>query len=228
MKKLILTVCTLVALNAASAQDFKHSVSLSFGTATPLNDFGSTDVNNQNAGGATDGFCIDLEYKGFLFHDKIGVLALIKNQFNGLDKDYIALQTPINMTSTVTNWNLSGYMAGAFYELPLGEKGFIHPKVAFGILDANSPEWKLDMNGNNVVKLESANGIAFSSLFGADFGWNLGNFKLQAQYDFILANPQFNTRAVDGSGALIGTNTINQKMQTYNVKLAIGYNFGSK
>ena len=28
MRKLILTVCTLVALNAANAQDFKHSVSL--------------------------------------------------------------------------------------------------------------------------------------------------------------------------------------------------------
>jgi hypothetical protein len=118
-------------------------------------------------------------------------------------------------------------MAGAFYEVKVGEKGFIHPKVAFGILDANTPEWKIENNGAIMAKLESANGIAFSSLFGADFGWNLGNFKLQAQYDFILANPQFNTRAVDGSGALIGTSTINQKMQTYNVKLAVGYNFGS-
>jgi hypothetical protein len=227
MRKLILTVCTLVALNAASAQDFKHSVSLSFGAATPLNDFASTDLNNANAGGASNGLCIDLEYKGFLFHDKIGVLALIKNQFNGVDKDYIALQTPPNMISTVTAWSLSGYMAGAFYEVKVGEKGFIHPKVAFGILDANTPEWKIENNGAIMAKLESANGIAFSSLFGADFGWNLGNFKLQAQYDFILANPQFNTRAVDGSGALIGTSTINQKMQTYNVKLAVGYNFGS-
>lgn len=227
MKKLILAVCTLLTLNAASAQDFKHSVSLSFGTATPLNDFASTDLNNANAGGASNGLCIDLEYKGFLFHDKIGVLALIKNQFNGVDKDYIALQTPPNMISTVTTWSLSGYMAGAFYEVKVGEKGFIHPKVAFGILDANTPEWKIENNGAIMAKLESANGIAFSSLFGADFGWNLGNFKLQAQYDFILANPQFNTRAVDGSGALIGTSTINQKMQTYNVKLAVGYNFGS-
>lgn len=227
MKKLILAVCTLLTLNAASAQDFKHSVSLSFGAATPLNDFASTDLNNANAGGASNGLCIDLEYKGFLFHDKIGVLALIKNQFNGVDKDYIALQTPPNMISTVTAWSLSGYMAGAFYEVKVGEKGFIHPKVAFGILDANTPEWKIENNGAIMAKLESANGIAFSSLFGADFGWNLGNFKLQAQYDFILANPQFNTRAVDGSGALIGTSTINQKMQTYNVKLAVGYNFGS-
>jgi len=227
MKKLILAVCTLLTLNAASAQDFKHSVSLSFGAATPLNDFASTDLNNANAGGASNGLCIDLEYKGFLFHDKIGVLALIKNQFNGVDKDYIALQTPPNMISTVTTWSLSGYMAGAFYEVKVGEKGFIHPKVAFGILDANTPEWKIENNGAIMAKLESANGIAFSSLFGADFGWNLGNFKLQAQYDFILANPQFNTRAVDGSGALIGTSTINQKMQTYNVKLAVGYNFGS-
>jgi len=55
MRKLILTVCTLVALNVANAQNFKHSVSLSFGTATPLNDFASTDLNNTNAGGATNG-----------------------------------------------------------------------------------------------------------------------------------------------------------------------------
>ena len=227
MKKIILTVCTLLVLNAASAQDFKHSVSLSFGTATPLNDFASTDLNNSNAGGASNGLCIDLEYKGFLFHDKIGVLALIKNQFNGVDKDYIALQTPPNMTSNVTSWSLGGYMAGAFYDVKFGEKGFVHPKFAFGILDANSPEWKIENNGSTLATLQSANSIAFSTLFGADFGWNLGNFKLQAQYDFILANPQFNTKAVDGSGTVISTGTINQKMQTYNVKLAIGYNFGS-
>ena len=226
MRKLILTVCTLVALNAANAQDFKHSVSLSFGAATPLNDFASTDLNNTNAGGASDGFCIDLEYKGFLFHEKIGLLAMVKNQFNGVDNDYIALQTPQNTTSSVTAWSLGGYMAGAFYDVKVGEKGFIHPKVAFGILDANTPEWKIE-NGNNVlVKLESSNGMAFSTLFGADFGWNLGNFKLQAQYDFILANPQFNTKAVDGTGTIISTSTINQKMQTYNVKIALGYNFG--
>ncbi len=226
MRKLILTVCTLVALNAANAQDFKHSVSLSFGAATPLNDFASTDLNNANAGGATDGICIDLEYKGFLFHEKIGLLALVKNQFNAVDKDFIALQTPLNMISTVTNWSLSGYMVGAFYDVKIGEKGFVHPKVAFGILDANTPEWKIENNGNMLAKLESAKGVAFSSLFGADFGLNLGNFKLQAQYDFILANPQFNSKAVDGSGNVISTSTINQKMQTYNVKIALGYNFG--
>lgn len=227
MRKLILTVCTLVALNAANAQDFKHSVSLSFGAATPLNDFASTDLNNANGGGATDGICFDLEYKGFLFHEKIGLLALVKNQFNGVDKDYIALQTPQNTTSSVTSWNLGGYMVGAFYDVKVGEKGFIHPKVAFGILDANTPEWKIENGKNVLVKLESANGVAFSSLFGADFGLNLGKFKLQAQYDFILANPQFNTKAVDVSGTLISSSTINQKMQTYNVKVALGYNFGS-
>ena len=225
MRKLILTVCTLVALNAANAQDFIHSVSLSFGAATPLNDFASTDLTNTNAGGASDGFCIDLEYKGFLFHEKIGLLAMAKNQFNGVDKDYIALQTPQNTTSSVTAWSLSGYMAGAFYDVKVGEKGFIHPKVAFGILDANTPEWKIENGNNLLVKLESANGMAFSTLFGADFGWNLGNFKLQAQYDFILANPQFNMKAVDGNGTIISTGTVNQKMQTYNVKIALGYNF---
>ena len=226
MRKLILTVCTLVALNAANAQDFKHSVSLSFGAATPLNDFASTDLTNTNAGGASDGFCIDLEYKGFLFHEKIGLLAMVKNQFNGVDNDYIALQTPQNTTSSVTAWSLGGYLAGAFYDVKVGEKGFIHPKFAFGILDANTPEWKIENGNNLLVKLESANGMAFSTLFGADFGWNLGNFKLQAQYDFILANPQFNMKAVDGTGTIISTSTINQKMQTYNVKIALGYNFG--
>ena len=225
MRKLILTVCTLVALNAANAQDFIHSVSLSFGAATPLNDFASTDLTNTNAGGASDGFCIDLEYKGFLFHEKIGLLAMAKNQFNGVDNDYIALQTPQNTTSSVTAWSLSGYMAGAFYDVKVGEKGFIHPKVAFGILDANTPEWKIENGNNLLVKLESANGMAFSTLFGADFGWNLGNFKLQAQYDFIVANPQFNMKAVDGTGTIISTGTVNQKMQTYNVKIALGYNF---
>lgn len=226
MRKLILTVCTLVALNAANAQDFKHSVSLSFGAATPLNDFASTDLTNTNAGGASDGFCIDLEYKGFLFHEKIGLLAMVKNQFNGVDNDYIALQTPQNTSSSVTAWSLGGYMAGAFYDVKVGEKGFIHPKVAFGILDANTPEWNIENGKNVLVKLEFANVMAFSTLFGADFGWNLGNFKLQAQYDFILANPQFNTKVVDGSVTIISTSTINQKMQTYNVKIALGYNFG--
>ena len=116
-------------------------------------------------------------------------------------------------------------MAGAFYDVKVGEKGFIHPKVAFGILDANTTEWKIENGNNLLVKLESANGMAFSTLFGADFGWNLGNFKLQAQYDFILANPQFNMKAVDGTGKIISTGTVNQKMQTYNVKIALGYNF---
>ncbi len=228
MKKTILAVCTVFAFNLVNAQDFKHSISLSFGTATPKGDFGSLDINNNKAGGAAAGICIDLEYKGFLFHDKIGMLGLIKNQFNPMDGDYLALQTPVGTTVTSDNWVLNGYLLGAFYDVQLGEKGFFHPKVAVGMLNATSPKLAFETQGINFLTINSASSTGFSTMFGADFGLNLGNFKLQAQYDFLLANPTFNQKAVDETGAVIATNDFTQSMQTYNVKLSVGYNFGSK
>ena len=224
----MIALCSVLALNFANAQDFKHSISLSFGTATPKGDFGSIDINNDNAGGAASGICIDLEYKGFLFHDKIGLLGLIKNQINPMDADYLALQTPTGMTVTSDNWVLNGYMVGAFYDIQLGEKGFIHPKVGFGMLNATSPKLAFNVGGVDFLTINSASATTFSTLFGADFGLNLGKFKLQAQYDFLMANPTFNQKAVDETGTVVGTNDMKQSMQTYNVKLGIGYNFGSK
>lgn len=228
MKKLLLTICSIVALNAATAQDFKHSVSLSLGTATPKGDFGSIDVNNNKAGGAKVGLCIDFEYKGFLFHDNIGLLGLIKNQFNGLDADYLALQTPAGFELTYDNWALNGYMLGAFYDVKLGEKGFFHPKLAIGMLNAKTPDLKYSMQGQNVLFIKAVESTSFSTLFGADFGLNLGQFKLQAQYDYLMASPTFNQKAESTSGNVLSTNEFKQDMQTYNVKLSIGYNFGSK
>ncbi len=215
-------------MNAASAQDFKHSISLSLGTATPKGDFGSLDINNDKAGGAATGICIDLEYKGFLFHDKIGVLGLIKNQFNGIDADYLALQTPSGFEVTYDKWALNGYMIGSFYDVQLGEKGFFHPKLAVGMLNATTPDLKYSFQGENVMFVKAVESTTLSTLFGADFGLNLGNFKLQAQYDYLIANPTFNQKIEDATGTVLGTNEYTQSMQTYNVKLSVGYNFGSK
>lgn len=220
--KNILFFIALFFISKLCAQDYSRSISLSIGSATPLGDFANTDVNNSSAGGAVGGACFDFEYK-IRATKSLGLFGIVKTQSNSLDKDFVRLMAS-GLGANYTNWKLSGYMLGAYYNMESNNK-FVHPKIAFGLLDATTPEMNFTSGGATVLTVKSATSLTFATLLGVDLGYDFNRFRLQFQYDFLLANPSFSQKYLDASGQILDTRTMDQSMKTYNVKIGLGYRF---
>jgi hypothetical protein len=234
MRKKIILPIVMMALCVTSyhpilAQNYNHSVSVGIGTATPLGDFGSLDVDNENAGGATGGSCLDLELKSLIPNaNGIGAIFMLKTQANAVSKKFMSDAGLSEDEYTVGAWSLQGYMGGAFYEFRSSEKFFVQPKIMIGALTARSPYYDIYLLDELIFTRNSATATAFSSLLGIDFGVDLGRFRLQGQYDFMFAKPTFNGVDEDYIMNTEDIYSLTQKMRTYNVKFSIGYNFGKR
>lgn len=78
MLVLLISTCSVIAQN---------SLDIKVGVASPLSDFGSQDINDENAGGAALGFNIGLKYTYQLSDNGLGLFAGLDFNYNGLSKD---------------------------------------------------------------------------------------------------------------------------------------------
>lgn len=230
VRGLFLTALFCFTSERASAQDFRESVSISFGASEPLGAFSSVDADLLESGGALSGSTLDLELKSLITKNgKIGIVSMLKSQKNALSKDFLNSLTGGFYKTLSTSWKLNGYMVGAYYNLYQKRNKanfFVQPKLLFGLLSATSPEIDFYLGGDLALTKFAAVGRTFATMPGFDIGWDFGRFKIQAQYDFLLAKPTFNSEWFDWDSYASDIESFSQKMRTYSGKISIGYNFG--
>lgn len=82
------TLVLIVLLIANSEALAQNSLEIKIGIANPISDFGSEDINNENAGGAALGFNIGLKYTHQLSDNGLGLFAGLDYNYNGLSRDF--------------------------------------------------------------------------------------------------------------------------------------------
>ncbi len=226
MKKQFLFLLNIFLIQISIAQDYKNSLNIGFGIATPLGEFGSKDINKPTSGAAISGNCFSIQSKGF-YKNNFGVFSCFNYQSNQFDYDVARMLIPqgSNYYVQTDDWVLVGLMMGMAYEYRTNDNSFIHPKIGIGLIDAYSPQIQIYSGYTPIVTSKSANSKTFSGVIGFDFGWDYQRLRLQCMYDFIFAHPTFSQITYDQYNYPVGTNTFSQNMVTQNFSIAVGYRF---
>lgn len=79
MKKLLFLLLNLGLIQISIAQDYKNSLNIGFGIATPLGEFGSKDVNKSTSGAALQAFVSTFNLKVYIKTILVFLVVLIIN-----------------------------------------------------------------------------------------------------------------------------------------------------
>lgn len=226
----IMVLSTLIFVNKSEAQK-KGFVSLSLGTANPLGDFGSKEVTNDKAGLANLGLVIDLT-AGYIFHDNIGGIVMLRSQANPIDgqvfADALAKQLPSGITSTysVKSWAIGSFLIGPFGSFKLSEKFDFQPKILVGATSISNPEINVNFSNNSWVKQASTNASGFGYLIGAGVKYNMGErWCLSGNVDYTGASIDFKDVTTTTSAGTTQKSNITINFASINTTIGIGYKF---
>lgn len=203
-------------------------ISLNVGSAAALGDFGNQDPNNADAGGAGSGLSFDLGLKMDGTEDlkNFGLNLLMKLQVNPVGQEYadaFVNELGSGTTATFGTYSLTGYMIGTHYNIRIGDNFKIQPKVLLGYMDAKSPQIDVSFMGAKVAQITRGETSTFAALLGADIGYDIGKFRIQAAYDYVVASPSYNVKLVSATTGTSEDRVWKQSLVTYNFSIGLGY-----
>lgn len=220
MKKILFSTLALFALSVtAMAQEAKMEVSqknfigLTAGPAFAVGDFGSNDLNNNNAGLAKTGLLIDLKY-GHHFSKIWGLAADAVYGRHNIDKSVIN-----ESNLSVDPWQYYGIMVGPMATATIAPKNYLDFSLLSGALFARFPE--SSANGQNLTQRDWSTVLPIKA--AADFRLGFSNSGyIFAGASYMYAKPQFNV-----STSLEGFNITGykQKMEVLGIYAGIGLGF---
>lgn len=230
MKKYSLLLISALSVSSIFAQSMGSTISLTVGSATALGDFGSQDADASNAGGAGSGLTFDLAAKvdGTPKYKNFGFNILLKLQVNPIGQDFaddFVAGFPAGTTASFGAYMLTGYMIGTHYNWKLSDKFAVQPKVLIGSMDAKSPQFDVSFLGNKFAEIAAGEASTFTTLLGADLVYDIGKIRLQAGYDFVIANPKYDVKFIDVSSGTTDSYVWDQSLRTYNFSVGLGYHF---
>ncbi len=148
-------------------------IGLSFGASFSVGDFGSTDINNINAGFASNGQKLDL-YAGKYIKEKVALLGSFRYQQYQTEIDEVtdALRDEnpgLEIEGNSGRWRVYGLLFGVAYKLSLGKRFAIYPRFGLGPIAATSPDLEVSATGGSINTL-----FARTTKTGAGLGYEVG------------------------------------------------------
>ena len=213
MKKLLLwTAAWLFGFSTAgqdnkSAPEKKSFLAFSAGLSIPIVCYGSTDINNKNAGYAKIGFTLDLSY-GYRFGKNLGVTGSAFYSSNKTDKTVL--------DGAQGSYRYYGVVAGPLLTKNLSSKAGIDFKYMAGFAHVIAP--KLLRGGETLLEKASANAFAWTAGVGLRYGLGDNTF-FSFKVDHSQMKPQFHSSA-QGENA-----KTEQHIVVINIDAGIGIKF---
>src|SRR4051812_46664604 len=135
-RQIALTIAALfLSVVISKSQGF---VSLSFGSALPVGDFASTNVNKDGCGFAKVGPTIELTL-GRIFWKHFGLTTNLRYQKNGNDYWTIRYSTPNATIKSDPYASFTGFI-GPYYEFSIGKNYQLDIKLQGGFIISPYPE----------------------------------------------------------------------------------------
>ena len=215
MKKNILLVValliagTIVAQYSDEGSKTKHLVFFSVGPSFPIVDFGSTNIDNEDAGMAKVGYNLQLKYK-YAPNAGLGFPSSVFYASHKLD------QSAFNADSSLSldHWQYYGIMVGPMLVLPVTEEVKVDLSAQIGAGNFNSPEV---IYGHQTL-MEGKWSWAMPLQLGADLRYAFSeNASLLVSMDYFYARPKYEFTGI--------TETVKQKITTLQLNAGIGIRF---
>lgn len=213
------------------------------GLGQPIGDYGSTNINNQNAGFAKPGVNLEASYSTN-FTKYIGVAAMFRsvtNQFNSKSLENSANQSDPYYSYSITAkpWKLKTAMVGAYgsFIFTKSKKITVYAKAMFGssFVTCNEIDYTITpkqhsayvANGGFILfQSPASTSNAFAYLFGLGFKYNISwLLSVLVQVDYASTSPQFQSSGTASNAYYTVNNPQNpftQKMQTLNFNIGLG------
>lgn len=216
------------------AQHNKGYIGFTIGPSMPLSEFGSKDENNDDAGWANTGAVTEIMFAYKLGGGNFGITALLRGQAHPLDEDaienaYTKQFQGINWRVESDVWTLGGLMVGGFGSFPISEKASFDARALIGLMNATSPEIKVNgsvSGGSAWIKQSRKEASSLSLLFGAGFKFDLSSrLCFLTNFDILQSVQEFNNIETTTSFGTRETNTRKQNMASFNLGLGLAYKF---
>lgn len=234
MKNLIITTALLMAaLSQSYSQNKKAYIGVSVGPSFPFYEYGSSDLDNENAGLAKTGTTFDVSFT-YRFGKHFGISGLVRGQSHPTNTDaildYVRKEVPYaKWTVDAGKWWLGGTMVGGYGTFPFTEKIHFDAKAMAGVMIVSSPDVNINGSnfGNNVwTKQRRATSGESSLLLGGGFRFDMGeSICLLANLDVFYMQPKFVGIETESSSGSLETFTVTQMITTLNLTFGAAVKF---
>lgn len=209
MKKIIaLYLLLLTPFIKGFAQDSEQKgfISVNLGLSAPVGNFASKVYNNNRAGYATLGFVRDYTF-GYQIKPKLGLIAVLRNQANGVDASsqaqgfenelratYPTSSPSVTMQSDL--YSFGGILVGTYGKLPISDKLSFEPRFLLGlsvpVLPTSTTEtFSSGSRVSTYIQNETVT-FALSYNIGTGIKYEIGKkYYFLMNLDFYAANPYF-------------------------------------
>jgi opacity protein-like surface antigen len=162
----------------------------SVGLALPLGDYASTDVKNENAGFATPGSIVQVNFD-WLGKSDFGLAIQYSYQRNAIsgsvkDDTLVGLNQPIGTGSWTNHYIMAG--AGIIHFV---DKVYFEGRALIGFIISSSPVFRTMDPVSHNVSSNVGTGIAYGLQFGAGYALN-PKVTLKANIEYTFGKPGIN------------------------------------
>lgn len=159
----LLSVCFMTKIYS------QGNVSVHFGPSIPISDFGSDDIDDEDAGGAAVGLNVGLQYIYPLSESGLGIFGGIDFNYNGLKKDVKDDVEELLESIGINNPDIKYYKyinvpitAGLNYTYQADEKIGVFANAGLALNFLKITDMELKANGQTVTtEMDLANNIGF-------------------------------------------------------------------
>lgn len=206
----------MYAQKESSGKEFKHFLAINGGYTLPVGDFGSSDLSNEDAGLAKEGYNININL-GYGISEKWGIMGAFVYSDLAVDKSIFGADPDIK----IEHWKYYGVLAGPMLLLPSSPKVKFDLNFMVGAANFTSP--KIMYAGETLMSDESS--IAASFQTGADIHYMFGKKGIIfGGLSYFYAQPSFNVDYQDELGQP-ATEKVSQKISTLNLFAGVGFRF---
>ena len=195
-----------------------------------MDDFGSDEPSNEEAGLAETGYVFDLSL-GYLFSEYFGLIAMIRGQNWDMNSStFVEELSKIDPTITwevsTGIWRTGGLYLGPYASFEVSNNTYFDVRGMFGFVSASTPEIGIVTTNTYGQKAyidqtsDSEMSIAF--LIGAGIRYELNDqFVVLGNFDYTALQPEFTVTATS-PGFQPQSNTWTQPMNNLNVVVGFG------
>ncbi len=224
MLALLVSGALLAQDNGKAIKTTKSILAFHAGPSFPLGDFKSTNLDNEQAGFAKNGFTIDLNY-GYRLSEYTGIAAAVF--FNKYKAHNVEIEVdmgdelPQTIALEMDNWQFYGISAGPIFTFDLGNNIFTDLRLMGGIANAKTPTIVYD----DYLAAKKDWGTAPVIQGGLSLRIGTGNsLFIFGNVDYTYMKPKFQIEYLEGYEDE-GPERIHQKISVLNVSGGIGFRF---